>query len=106
MIRYCTKTPRYGTNDCYYSNIKSSMKIAEMYAFWDDEIYMIDLEEATDVGEDTYWGWMDNDGDISMVYPLRKLMNMCFPYGADAEENAGRGRVIRVSITEIRKMRG
>ena len=65
-----------------------------------------DVEEATEVDEDTYWGWMDNDGDISVVYPLLKLVNMCFPYGADAEENAGRGRVIRVSITEIRKVRG
>lgn len=36
-----------------------------------------------------------------MVYPRESLFSMCFPYGVQAEVDAGKGRVVRLAVTEV-----
>jgi hypothetical protein len=49
-----------------------------------------------------YWGWLDKDEtEPSMIWPSEVQFRMCFPYGYEAEEKAGKGKAIRLSITEI-----
>ena len=48
-----------------------------------------------------YWGWVNGDNKISMIYPQRFLLNMCFPYGIHAAEKHGDGKSFRVEIIKI-----
>lgn len=46
-----------------------------------------------------YWGWFDNKKqDIDLVFPKRFLLNMCFPYGMDIEEQHNVGKAYRLEI--------
>lgn len=57
------------------------------------------LEESPD-GE--YWGWLANGADSpAMVYRHETLFRVCFPYGAESEERAGRGRVVHLSVQPV-----
>jgi len=64
-----------------------------------------DQSEPTSVGKDLptfdYWGWYENEDDeISMLYPQKFLLNMCFVYGMEIEEEAGKGKAYRLEIKE------
>lgn len=49
-----------------------------------------------------YFGWEYSDKkNFSMIYPSIKLVEICFPYGTKAEEEKGRGRVVKLKITEF-----
>ncbi len=42
-----------------------------------------------------YWGWWDaKDQMFQFVFPKKMLVDMCFPYGPEAEEQRGRGKVV------------
>lgn len=51
-----------------------------------------------------YWGWWDLEGVsrpepfFQFVYAHQTLLNMCFPYGPEAEENRGKGMRFPVKI--------
>lgn len=45
-----------------------------------------------------YWGWRSADGRISMVYPSREQVEVCFPYGTQVQEERGIGRVVRLDV--------
>lgn len=50
----------------------------------------------------THWGWIDTDGDHpawALVWPSRPQFDVCFPYGPQAEEEAGKGRAVRLRVT-------
>lgn len=54
----------------------------------------------------THWGWLWadaaknwHDGAPCMIQPHDGLFRMQFPYGVRAEEEAGRGRAVRLIIT-------
>jgi hypothetical protein len=68
-----------------------------------EPIYKIDVHQATEDETSTtpYYGFLDNDGKIKNIYPTFGLFDMCYPYGALAEEKAGKGKIIKVMITEI-----
>ena len=99
--RYCIKSQSFSGDGFWYSHIYPSIKQVQMCVDKDEPIYEIDVVEASDPSDDSYWGWMDEHNEISMIYPNAQALQMCFPYGIEAEERAGRGRVIRVDITEI-----
>lgn len=49
-----------------------------------------------------YWGWLptgDGEGP-TLVQPHQSMYSMQFPYGPTAEEEAGRGRTVRLTIRE------
>jgi len=46
-----------------------------------------------------YWGWYDFKNEkISLIFPQRFLLNMCFPYGMKVEEDANIGKAYRLEI--------
>jgi hypothetical protein len=54
------------------------------------------------VTEDTdgdFYGWVPTGETVPrMIYGHRIPFNMCFPYGVQAEVNAGHGRVARLTV--------
>lgn len=52
----------------------------------------------------THWGWMrPDDTQPIMIYPREVLFRVCFPYGVQAEVDAGKGRVVRLTVTETKE---
>ena len=44
---------------------------------------------------------MKEDGEWSMIQPSLHLLDMCFPYGLQAEEERGRGRRVNLVVTPL-----
>lgn len=60
------------------------------------------VEVADDDPATTHWGWMQaGKTEPVMIYPREVLFRVCFPYGVQAEVDAGRGRVVRLAVTEV-----
>jgi hypothetical protein len=51
--------------------------------------------------EATHWAWIETGEDKPvMVFPAWVLFNICFPYGARTEQEHGKGRIVRLAVTE------
>lgn len=49
-----------------------------------------------------YWGWLPAEEQIpTMIHPRRSLFRMCFHYGPEAEQAAGRGRIVRFQVSAL-----
>ncbi len=106
-IRYCTKRYREQDGKTYYMNIFSHIRTVIMCTMKDEKIYEIDINEIVnpaEVDENSYYGWLENDGNISFVYPHLALLSVCFTYGYKAEEDRGNGKLVRVKIKENREV--
>ena len=103
MIRYCLKVFREQDGKTYYMYIFSDPRSVKEYMLKPEPIYKIDVREAAEdeMSATPYYGFLDNDGEIKNIYPTFGLFDMCYPYGARAEEKAGKGKIIKVIITEI-----
>lgn len=101
MIRYCTKRLRIQDGKEYYTNIFSHEKAVKMCTNSSEKILKVDVREAKNDEETPYVGWLDSEGNISLIFPNLTLLEVCFPYGTKAEIERGRGRIIRVIIKEI-----
>ncbi len=53
--------------------------------------------------ESNYWGWLDTKkpDTYTMIWPSKMQLDMCFPYGPDAETALGRGRCVNLMVEEI-----
>lgn len=50
----------------------------------------------------THWGWLKTGEDEpSLIWPSHAQFSVCFPYGPRAEEQAGRGRTVRLAVTRV-----
>jgi len=45
-----------------------------------------------------YWGWKDDSGRISMIFPAYFLFDMCFPAGAKKAEEDGDGERVKLIL--------
>lgn len=66
--------------------------------------HVVTVREATD-GEDwNSWAWWNNKRqEITMIFPSRVQVEICFPYGHKVAEDAGDGRLIPVMIEPVRE---
>jgi hypothetical protein len=84
----------------YFNNIYSNAFGTKMCG--DDEIYKLTFELAPDLERDKeeveYWGWLNNKGELSMVYANYFLFDMCFPNGAEASEGFGDGKRVKLNL--------
>lgn len=55
----------------------------------------------TEDPEGQYLGWIPKDKDEPTMIQPKKLFNMQFPYGVQAEITAGRGKAIRLRVDEV-----
>lgn len=99
MIKYCHKRLREQDGKEYYHDIFNNELSVKIFS--EDKIYKIDVREAKPDEETPYVGWLDNEGNIVLIFPNRILLEVCFTYGTKAEEERGNGKVIRVFIKEI-----
>ncbi len=77
-------------------------RYAELYAGTDGSVVEVDVIEVADDESATHWAWLDADGSPPMfAQPRRFILDMCFEYGAEAEEKRGKGRVVRLAVTEV-----
>ena len=96
MKQYCAK---FGEN--WYAYIYPSISQVRMRVDDTEPIYEIDIVKTTEPTHESYWGWIDNYGEITMIRTNAQTFGMCFTYGVAAEEAKGNGKAIRVDITEI-----
>jgi hypothetical protein len=63
--------------------------------------------ELTEDPEGTYWGWIyaegrpNADGAPHMIQPHYGMFTMQFHYGPEAEQEWGRGEIVRMSACEV-----
>jgi len=56
--------------------------------------------EVTEDPEGPYHGWLETGEDTpSMIWPSQAQRDMCFAYGPKTEEDRGRGKMMRFTIT-------
>jgi len=89
-----------GNHYAYFNNIYSNAFGTQMCG--DEKIYRLTFEphknQERDKEEVEYWGWLDNDGQLSMVWANYLLFDMCFPHGAEATEAYGQGKRIKLNL--------
>ena len=88
----------------HYDHIFSSMLATRMCGIDDEEMFALVFRERTeDDPVSTYWGWQDTDSeDCSMIQPTWVQFSVCFAYGVKAEEEAGRGRRVNLTLVSSR----
>jgi hypothetical protein len=95
-----TATLKSGKKAVYFKNIYSGDFGTKMCG--DDKIYKLTfvphINQERDKEEVEYWGWLNNEGELSMVYANYFLFDMCFPNGAEATEAFGRGKRIKLEL--------
>ena len=51
--------------------------------------------------EATHWAWIaTGETQPTMVFPAWVLFSICFPYGPKTEQDHGKGRIVRLAVTE------
>lgn len=64
------------------------------------EVDVVEVEDGDPAA--THWGWMRaGKTEPTMVYPRKSLLDMCFHYGMQVEIDAGKGRMVRLVVTEV-----
>lgn len=101
MIKYCSKSFREQDGITYFVHIFPSELQVRMCIPESGAVYKIDVREAGRHEDTPYYGWLEPDGNISMVFPSLILLSVCFPYGIEAAEEYGHGKAIKVVISEI-----
>ncbi len=94
MIGYGTKTET-GYQDIFSNPRQTLMCLGREPT----DILKLDIQETPD---GPYWGWQ-NTGETKfcMIFSRELLLETCFPYGTKAEIERGKGRVVRLSVTEL-----
>lgn len=86
-------------------NFYSSVIVTKLASDDKSKVYHVSLEEDPD-GD--YWAWLDlkdkQKPEITMVFPYRESVEICFPYGTKVEEQRGYGRVIRCKVEKIQEL--
>lgn len=88
----------------HYDSIFNNIIGTQMCGYENDEIYALVFREKTeDDPESNYWGFLDkNDDYVSLIFPSWVQFSICFPYGIEAEEKAGNGRRVNLTLLKVR----
>lgn len=61
-------------------------------------VALVDADDPTA----THWGWLAAAADKpSMIWPSWAQLDCCFTYGSAAEERAGKGRIVRLTVRAV-----
>lgn len=64
------------------------------------EVDVVEVAEGDSAA--THWGWIRaGETEPIMIYPREVLFRVCFPYGVQAEVDAGKGCVVRLAVSEV-----
>jgi hypothetical protein len=65
----------------------------------DDQTLPPSIQNDPNANEADYWGWWDfKQESFTMIYGKRFLLDMCFPAGIKATEEAGQGKAYRLNV--------
>ena len=90
-----------GRRGCPYS-VVGMRPFVELHGLGHPIVPVVVTEVTPDDPAGTHWGWIttgDDTPDWALVWPSRSQFDVCFPYGVKAEEEAGRGRTVRLRVT-------
>ena len=52
------------------------------------------------------WGWKDyKDRKYQFIYPEQFQVEMCFPYGTELAEERGEGKLVKIIVEELGKIK-
>lgn len=72
-------------------------RYVELHMIKDHPIVEVDVEEDP---EGTYYGFIRTGKEVPvMIYPSKTLFDICFPYGLEVEERAGKGKIVKLKVT-------
>ena len=95
---YCIEQPLHGGRGTWYAHFYPHPRLTASCVGKGARV----LEAVVSEGEEQegcYWAWWDShDQRFMFVYPRRFLVGMCFPYGPEAEERKGGGRLLPVDV--------
>lgn len=81
------------TEEEVFLHIEHDINLVKMYG--SGPYYKIVLRESDGSESPKYFGWKDlKRCEYTMIFPFEGLVRMCFPYGVEAEEKEGRGRLV------------
>jgi len=66
-----------------------------------EKVSQIEVREALPDEETPYYAWKHSDNHISLIYPSKIQVEICFPYGSETATENGEGHMIQVVITEV-----
>jgi len=90
-------------NACLYGDKVEDIVEVEV-SIAEDQTVPPPPQKDPNVKETDYWGWWDNERKrFSLILRKHFLLNMCFPYGMEAEEERGKGKAYRVNVKPVSK---
>lgn len=79
-----------------------------------EDVYKLKVRPVETGEVSQYWGWHQYKIDkpwpegqkeeYEMIWPSRVQAEMCFPYGPEAEEKAGKGKLVNFVVEEIERV--
>lgn len=103
VLYYAHRELRHDTGEPFYCHASPSRRWVELH-FLSHPIVKVRVRERQPSDPlSNYWGWLDaaNPAAYTMVWPSEVQLDMCFPYGPQAEEARGRGRKVNLIVEEI-----
>ena len=87
----------------WYSHIYPSKIQTKMCG--DEEIVRLDIRLCKEGEQSDYWAWHNyRDGKFSMIFPDKKLVQMCTPDFFEASINRGEGNIVNVVVEEAEEV--
>jgi hypothetical protein len=97
------QTVMYGVKDGdIWIHLYSNRRVVELICNKKDVKQLLVKEDE----KGKYWAWWDMESDpneFCFVWQAEILLNMCFPYGPEVEEERGKGKKMRVSVEMVKE---
>ena len=101
QIAYAHK--HQGPNGEHFRDVSPHPRLTALYG--SGPIFKVSMRAVRADESSPYWGWWDAEREtISMIWPDKRLLNMCFPYGPKAEEERGRGLRVNLVLEELERV--
>jgi hypothetical protein len=102
-IEYAGISTFHGDKEPSYVNFFPNPWGVKQYGH--EKIYEVIVREPKDGEKPKYWSWWDEEKQrFELTYAKELLLDMCFAYGTDCEEKAGKGKKVRTVADLIREI--
>jgi hypothetical protein len=90
-----------GRHGKWYAHFYSHPTAVKMCG--NEPVIQATVRELPEAKPDCYWAfWNAKDQSFHHVYPVRELVDICFPYGIKGAEELGEGVCLPVQIEEVK----
>jgi len=98
FARKRTITTKQGPREVF-QNVHNNLRTTKMYG--EGPYFELTVKETDSEDDSMYWGWKNFESkEFRYINSIKGMVEICFPYGTDAEEKVGRGKLVRISIEE------